>query len=486
MKSNTFSIIEYQAFNVDDLIKAFLKGKDEKQEGKENIEQKARKFYQELEDFTKNNENLLGFKNKNTLKAKNYVGIIQTKSGVLEILPKCTNLESYKDSTDSLNIAKEKLKNAYVINKNNELFTRFSYFQDYKILKISKTKDLKNIKVKKWYSLTKVNFNPKILLINLLKTLKNSPFKKSQISSLQSSKMPLFEIFITMFLDEFDSVYKKGLMRSYVDYESNRAFLKGKLLFSEHIKQNLVHKEKFFTSCDEFVLDIAPNRLIKSTLNFLKSKTNINKFRLIKSLQMLDEVEFSKNYEKDFSYKISRHFDYYENLLLWCKIFLKNESFMPYHGKNEAFALLFSMEKLFEDYVAHMLKKANPSKNIKTQSSGKYLISKNDEKCFMLKPDLYIENTMILDTKWKIPDSDKDKKQGIVQSDLYQMFAYACKFKIHDIKLIYPLCDRTMKLKEKFESPLVFNASKHFWFEFEKHYSKRDIKVQVLFTPLPF
>lgn len=60
----------------------------------------------------------------------------------------------------------------------------------------------------------------------------------------------------------------------------------------------MIHKERFFTSNDEFVLDIAPNRLIKSTLNFLKSKTSLNKFRLIKSMQILDEVEFSKNYEK--------------------------------------------------------------------------------------------------------------------------------------------------------------------------------------------
>uniref|UniRef100_UPI0038B3C4BB 5-methylcytosine restriction system specificity protein McrC n=1 Tax=Campylobacter jejuni TaxID=197 RepID=UPI0038B3C4BB len=100
-------------------------------------------------------------------------------------------------------------------------------------------------------------------------------------------------------------------------------------------------------------------------------------------------IKKSKNYEKDFSYKISRHFDYYENLLLWCKIFLKNESFMPYHGKNEAFALLFPMEKIFEDYVAYMLKKVNPAQDIKVQNNGKYLISKNDENCFMLKPDLY-------------------------------------------------------------------------------------------------
>ncbi|HEF2893043.1 TPA: McrC family protein [Campylobacter jejuni] len=444
IKNNTFSIIEHQVFSKEDLEEIF--------------KEKAERFYKELEDFAKNNENLLGFKNKNSLKAKNYVGIIQTKSGVLEILPKCTNLDSYKKEDSSSNHDKEKLRRCYEldnISKNNDF-----YEKDFK-------------------------FNPKNLLINMLKTLKNSPFKKSQISSLQSSKIPLFEVFITMFLDEFDSVYKKGLMRSYLSCEENRAFLKVKLLFNEHIKRNLIHKERFFTSNDEFVLDIAPNRLIKSTLNFLKSKTSLNKFRLIKSMQILDEVEFSKNYEKDFSYKISRHFDYYENLLLWCKIFLKNESFMPYHGKNEAFALLFPMEKIFEDYVAYMLKKVNSTQDIKVQNNGKYLISKNDENCFMLKPDLYIENKMILDTKWKIPnDSEDEKKQGIEQSDLYQMFAYACKFKIYDIKLVYPLCEKTQDLQRKIaEKFFVFKASEHLYF---KEQGQKDIKVQVFFAPLPF
>lgn len=457
---NIFSIIEYQAFSKEDL--------------KENFKEKAEIFYEELENFAKNNESLLGFKNKNTLKAKNYVGIIQTKSGVLEILPKCTDLEKYKEKKDNfLNISKKKLDNAYIINDKNE-FANFSYFQDCKILK--------NIKIKKWYSLKEINFNPKTLLINMLKTLKNSPFKNSNISSLQVSKMPLFEAFITMFLDEFDSVYKKGLMRSYVSSEENRAFLKGKLLFNEHIKSNLIHKERFFTSSDEFVLDIAPNRLIKSTLNFLKSKTSLNKFKIIKAMQMLDEVEFSKNYEKDFSFKISRHFDYYENILSWCKVFLQNQSFAPYKGKNEAFALLFPMEKLFENYVAYMFKLANPSENIKTQSSRKYLISKNDEKCFMLKPDLYIENKMILDTKWKIPDDSEDeKKHGISQSDLYQMFAYANKYEIKEIYLIYPLCERTFDLREKLKTKDIKFLAQGFLKACDEH-----VKLKVFFAPLPF
>lgn len=453
---NTFSIIEHQAFNAGNLIEAFLKDKDENQEDlKEIFKEKAIKFYQELEDFAKNNESFLGFKDKNTLKARNYVGIIQTKSGVLEILPKCTDSESYKEEENLSKISQEKLIKAYELSQINEMSQSEDFFED-------------------------LNFDPKNLLINMLKTLRNSPFKKSQISSLQISKIPLFEVFITMFLNEFDSVYKKGLMRSYVNIEENRAFLKGKLLFNEHIKSNFIHKERFFTSSDEFVLDIAPNRLIKSTLNFLKSKTNINKFRIIKALQMLDEIGFSANYEKDFNFKISRHFDYYKNLLLWCKIFLQNQTFTSFSGKNEAFALLFPMERLFENYVAYMLKKANPNKNIKTQSNGKYLMQKDNEDCFMLKPDLYIENEMILDTKWKIPNSKDEKKQGIAQSDLYQMFAYACKFKIHNIGLVYPLCERTKEIQK---SEFVFKASKYLYFADTE---QKDIKVQIFFAPLPF
>ncbi|EAI7262048.1 restriction endonuclease [Campylobacter lari] len=441
---NTFSIIEYQAFSKEDL--------------KENFKERAERFYKELEDFAKNNESLLGFKNKNTLKAKNYVGIIQTKSGVLEILPKCMDLESYKEEKNSSNISQEKLIKAYDLSQINQTRQDENFYSE------------------------DFNFNSKNLLINMLKTLRNSPFQKSQISSLQIAKMPLFEAFIAMFLDEFDSVYKKGLMRSYVSSEENRAFLKGKLLFNEHIKSNLIHKERFFTSSDEFVLDIAPNRLIKSTLNFLQSKTNINKFRIIKAMQMLDEVEFSKNYEKDFSFKISRHFDYYENILSWCKVFLQNQSFAPYKGKNEAFALLFPMEKLFENYVAYMFKLANPSENIKTQSSRKYLISKNDEKCFMLKPDLYIENKMILDTKWKIPDDSEDeKKHGISQSDLYQMFAYANKYEIKEIYLIYPLCERTFDLREKLKTKDIKFLEQGFLKACDEH-----VKLKVFFAPLPF
>ncbi len=61
-------------------------------------------------------------------------------------------------------------------------------------------------------------------------------------------------------------------------------------------------------------------------------------------MQILDEVEFSKNYEKDFSYKI-------QDILIimktcFCGVnFLKNESFMPYHGKMKLLLCFFLWRK---------------------------------------------------------------------------------------------------------------------------------------------
>ncbi|MBZ7938968.1 McrC family protein [Campylobacter sp. W0014] len=453
--TNVFQVIEYQAFCENDLKKDFGN--------------RANKFYKELEEFAKNNEIFLGFKNKNTLKAKNYVGMIQTKSGILEILPKCTDLENYQGEKDE-NLKKinfHQLKQIYKLDirenepKNEikiEKFVNFNYEKNY-------------------------NFPSKQLLLNLLTTLKNSPFKKSHISSLKTSKMSLFEIFISMFLEELDLIFKKGLKKDYVSIEDNRAFLKGKLLFSENLKHNLIHKERFFTESDEFILDIPPNRLIKSTLEFLKSKTTMHKFKVTKALQMLDNVQLSKNYKKDFEYKISRHFDYYETLLSWCRIFLQKETFTPYKGSNEAFALLFPMEKLFEDYVAHMFKIANEQVKIKTQDKTKFLMSKNDnEDCFLLKPDLYIQDHIIADTKWKIlSDSDDKKQYSIAQSDLYQMFAYAAKFKVKEVWLIYPLCGRTLELKEKSKKDEYFFKASDFL-----NFLESRIKLKILFAPLPF
>ena len=306
------------------------------------------------------------------IQARNYVGVLQTKSGLtIEILPKIAN----KNDTE----------------------------------------------------------RSKAVFIKMLRTLKNFPFKSSNLASLKTQNLPLLEIFISMFLCELEALVKKGIKSDYVALEENLSFLKGKLNINEQIKRNSIHKERFYVGYSEFLSDIKINRIIKTTLKFLYKKSNSskNQQKIRELLFIFDEVSECEDYKNFFAkLVINRQVKHYEQTLLWCKIFLLNNSFTPHKGDDLAFALLFDMNALFESYVGNFIKKSFPCTIL--QHSEKHLVE--NPKSFRLRPDIFLKDKFIADTKWKIISSSND----ISQADLYQLYAYGKKHKCDKLYLIYP------------------------------------------------
>ncbi|MDD2828713.1 MAG: McrC family protein [Sulfuricurvum sp.] len=282
----------------------------------------------------------------------------------------------------------------------------------------------------------------KEILFKMLRTLRNSPFRSFNSAHLQSAKMPLFEIFITMFLDELAKLIQRGIKSDYLAREENLPFLKGKLKMGEHIKQNFIHKERFFVEYEEFSSDRVENRLIKSSLQYLykRSTSNRNQQRIREFLFVFDSIAPSVDFKTDFSkVKLNRQMRDYEQVLIWCKTFLENNSFSPYKGNDLSFALLFDMNLLFESYVAAYLRRQY--EHITTQDKTHHLAYENGSGKFRLKPDIviYHDGQMIIaDTKWKILDEVKTNN-GVSQSDMYQLYAYGTKYEqCKDMYLIYP------------------------------------------------
>ena len=283
-------------------------------------------LFKAIDAFTRENFAAVEFlkpgrdKKGDFLQAQNYVGIIQAKNGdSLEILPKIHDND----------------------NSNNEEAVE----------------------------------NSKKILLTMLKTLKNHPFKNINIANLKSLNLPLLEVFISMFLDEVSKLIKIGIKSDYIELEDNLKFLKGKLKISEQIRKNIVHKERFYVCYQEFSVDRTENRLIKSTLEFLyrRSKSSKNQRLIREYLFVFDEISSSSDINSDFNrLKLNRQTKHYEQALLWSKIFLQNKSFSPYGGSDVAFALLFDMNKLFESYVGNFIKKKLPDTRL--QHYGKHLI----------------------------------------------------------------------------------------------------------------
>ncbi|WP_462190749.1 McrC family protein [Campylobacter concisus] len=319
------------------------------------------------------------------IQARNYVGVLQTKSGLtIEILPKIAD----KTDTDK----------------------------------------------------------SKAIFIKMLRTLKNFPFKSSNLASLKTQNLPLLEIFISMFLCELEALVKKRIKSDYVALEENLNFLKGKLNINEQIKRNSIHKERFYVGYSEFLSDIKINRIIKTTLKFLYKKSNSskNQQKIRELLFIFDEVSECEDYKNFFAkLVINRQVKHYEQTLLWCKIFLLNNSFTPHKGDDLAFALLFDMNALFESYVGNFIKKKFSDTIL--QHSEKHLVE--NPKSFKLRPDIFLKGKFIADTKWKIISSRDD----ISQADLYQLYAYGKKHECDKLHLIYPKIDdirqKTMKFR---------------------------------------
>ena len=304
------------------------------------------------------------------------------------------------------------------------------------------------------------NRNTKKIFLNMLRSMKDFPSKVFNNSNIQVDRMNLYEIFINMYLQEIRRLIKIGIKSDYIFKEDNLNYYKGKLLTSQHFKINLVHKERFYVAYDEFNPNRVENKLIKATL--LKSQkltTSAENSKEIRQLLVFFEIiDASMNYTADFSkVRINRSNRDYEMIMQWSKVFLLNKSFTTFSGNNNSRALLFSMEKVYESYVAKHLKKilGEDGWNVSSQDRGYYLFTEPRLQ-FALIPDIVCkrgERTIIMDTKWKKLVNNERINYGISQSDMYQMYAYSKKYKASEIWLLYPLND---EMKE--HSEISFNS----------------------------
>ena len=297
----------------------------------------------------------------------------------------------------------------------------------------------------------------KRIFLEMLKTLKDVTFKDFNVSNLHADNLSLLEIFIKMFLDEVTILTKQGIKAAYTPVEANERFYKGKLLASQNIKYNLVNKERFFVRYDDFNINRPENRLIKSTLRFLRNTSNDgrNRQNATRLINFFDGVEYSKNYDLDFSKCIvDRSMSHYDKALSWCRVFLRGNSFTAFAGSEVALALLFPMEKVFESFVAAKFRKHIGSGVTLRTQDARYSLFDSPVRAFSLRPDIVLEfdgRTVVLDTKWKLL-SDNARNSGISQTDMYQMYTYGKNYEADKIVLLYPYSDAVRKTDIRYAS----------------------------------
>lgn len=285
------------------------------------------------------------------------------------------------------------------------------------------------------------------MLLEMLCCLQDAPFRLSRAARLGMARMSLSQVFIRMFLEEVQRLVRSGIRADYVPHRGNLNRVRGRFLPAEQVRHNLLHPERLFCAYDEYHHDSPENRLVKATLLLLRRQPAAVSLQreIDRLLGYFGDVCESKAYTADFArVRHDRNRREYTRLMEWARVFLLGKSFSGYSGMHSALALLFPMERLFEDYTAHHIRRkfSQLGWQVSVQENSRFLFEGDGSKGFRLKPDIVLrrgEQVVVMDTKWKLLAQDPTHDYGVSAADMYQMCAYAARFNASHIYLLYPL-----------------------------------------------
>lgn len=296
------------------------------------------------------------------------------------------------------------------------------------------------------------------LLVRMLRAGGLVPAVPTDTAALRAVPLTLPDAFATEFLQAVQGVVKRGIASGYVRTRSNGPYLKGRLVVPQHLRHNVVRAERFYTEHDQFTVDRPENRLLVSALReTMRRALDHGNDKLARELAFaLQDVPTSSDIHDDLRKCVrDRSLVHYQTALAWARMILLRLSPLGRQGPLNVRGLLFPMERVFEGYVAHGLKRyTRPPCRIQREPRRHYLVTHRDKAHFQLKPDFLLWNEerphLVLDAKWKLlyatTESSARRKYGLSQADLYQLYAYGRKYLPADatrrtVYLIYPRTD---------------------------------------------
>lgn len=271
-------------------------------------------------------------------------------------------------------------------------------------------------------------------LLEMLKKCRNLKINSISKANLKLKYNNLLEYYLWLYLSELELLLRKGLVNKYRFEEENLTVLKGKLITQQQIIKNQIHRERFYVKYQKYDYNNLLNRILVEAFNLLPElTTNQSLLAYHKQLQLLvPNIESERLNPKQlttirYDRKTERYKDAVEIAVMIILNYMPDINF----GRNNVIAILFDMNRLFEEYIYRMIKSASNSDVIvQSQKSQEFWQRKR------IRPDILItskDRKVIIDTKWKLVKDNNPSDE-----DLKQMFVYNEYFKSNESILLYP------------------------------------------------
>lgn len=292
------------------------------------------------------------------------------------------------------------------------------------------------------------NFHNKIeqlkwqsILIEMLRVCHSIDTPSVSEASLKLKSNSILDLYIQRFINEVNYLINAGLIKKYRKEEVNSTSLKGKLSLQRHIIKNIVHKERFYVVKTTYDKDHIWHKIIFKAIKVLPLVCN-NQYLISQCYQLQLNFPEVKDIKVDASLfdnlVYDRKSEPYKSAIQIAKLLLLNYRPDVSSGANHSIAILFDMNKLWEEYIYRMLQNANEGRFVIHNQKSTSFWSANGKSNRHLRPDIIIElddKRIVIDTKWKNLYNDV---KNVGMDDLRQMFAYHHYFDAAECYLLYP------------------------------------------------
>ena len=265
--------------------------------------------------------------------------------------------------------------------------------------------------------------------INFIQGFSSAKILEYQKISFQNKNDFLQDFLIWSLVFECESLLQRGLLKSYVEYEENLPYLRGKFLLRNQFLNDVQKKVQFFCEFDELEHDNIENRIIFYSL-LLCEKIAIspnlkqNVFKLIQQFSSM--VQKTPIFVSDVD-RVQRNYNrqnlHYEDAHSICKLILENVGISDFYHTQIPFSIPFfvNMNDVFEDFVTLLFQKYGDSEVDPQATQKAWNVDEITAK--MMKPDIILRKNnslTIVDVKYK---------PKLSPSDLYQIGFYIHEYR---------------------------------------------------------
>lgn len=286
-------------------------------------------------------------------------------------------------------------------------------------------------------------------LVHMLAVALDMKIDAGQVSALDWQRETLLEILIRLFSEKLVDAVRQGMPRLYVEQADDLPVLRGRLDVTRQFTTLAAEPARLACRYDALTPDIALNRIMKAAIGRLAriARTGDNQRRLRELMFAYADIDYVPITALRWDQVVlDRTNARWRELLNLARLLLGERFQTTSTGGQDGFSLLFNMSTLFEEYIARMLKRALGGDDLRVVSQGGRLYCLETEErrgLFQTRPDILLKRgdtvVQVIDTKWKrVAARIDDPKQGVSQSDIYQMMAYGRLYRCGQLTLLYP------------------------------------------------